>query len=430
MRKVLVISYFFPPSGSTGGIRALKFVKYLREFGWEPVVLTSRSCFDFEVSKDDQLLSEIPPGVKVLRTASFEPLNNFWRKRYRASRKANNEGGVRHISKNTDRNKGAVIKKFFVSLLDFPDRYFGWFLFAVVHGIHEIWKERIAVVFVTNPPASALFAGFWVALLTGRPLVVDYRDPWIGKSVFFRPFEFMVFHYAKKIVVTSPQIYEVYRKRFPGISKDKYQIIYNGYDGAEDIQVPSKEKKLVFLHVGTLYSSHEPVFFLETLASVYDNDFLNKNVIVRFIGQKPDLPEELSGKLNSVMDYQDRMPRKECFKFVKEADILLAFLPDKYVRAGCVPSKIFDAMVFKKPVLGILHKGSAQELIDDSGIGITAAPGEQASLENFLIQVKDLFINEKDLWNFDVSRFNQYDRKNLTQQLSAVFDEVIRGSGK
>lgn len=429
MKKVLVISYFFPPSGSTGGIRALKFVKYLRDFGWEPVVLTSRSCFDFEVGKDEHLLKEIPPGVKVSRTASFEPLNNFWRKKNRDGQRQMPETGG-NAQKRSGRKSMPGIKKFLVAVLSFPDRYAGWIPFAIVRGVYEVLTKSISIIFVTNPPASALFVGFWVALLTGRPLVVDYRDPWIGKSVFFRPFEFMVFHYAKKIVVTSPQIYEVYRKRFLGISKDKYQIIYNGYDGAEDIQAPPKEKKLVFLHVGTLYSSHEPVFFLETLASVYDNDFLNKNVIVRFIGQKPDLPEELSGKLHSVMDYQDRMPRKECFTFVKEADILLAFLPDKYVRAGCVPSKIFDAMVFKKPVLGVFNKGSAQELIDDSGIGITAVPGDRASLENFLSQVKDLFINEKDLWNFDASRFNKYDRKNLTQQLSAVFDEVIRERGK
>ena len=79
MKKALLITYFFPPSASTGAIRPMKFVKYLPQLGWQPVVLTCKKPFDFGVSKNPELLKEIPEGVKVFRTFTFEPLNLYWR---------------------------------------------------------------------------------------------------------------------------------------------------------------------------------------------------------------------------------------------------------------------------------------------------------------------------------------------------------------
>ncbi|KPL02135.1 MAG: hypothetical protein AMJ73_09210, partial [candidate division Zixibacteria bacterium SM1_73] len=168
-RKVLLITYYFPPMGMGGVQRTSKFAKYLPGFGWTPFVLTVKDVHYW--AEDPSLLEELPPEVKVIRTGSFDPLRiSFKLKSLFKKRKQRNK----YVKESTAQRSKLS------SWLFFPDSKIGWVPFALLSGLNLIRKERIDLIFTTSPPPSLHLVGYLLKLLTGKPWVVDFRDPWTG----------------------------------------------------------------------------------------------------------------------------------------------------------------------------------------------------------------------------------------------------------
>ena len=167
MKRVLIISYNFPPMGMGGVQRATKFAKYLPSFGWEPIILTVKDVDYF--AKDYTLLKELSSDTKVIRTGSFDPLRLSYL--------------LKSIMKKNKKSRGETytpLKAKILSWLFFPDNKIGWIPFALSKGLKICKNEKIDLIFSTSPPPSLHLIGYFLKKLTGKVWLADFRDEWIG----------------------------------------------------------------------------------------------------------------------------------------------------------------------------------------------------------------------------------------------------------
>ena len=240
MKKVLIIAYHFPPqSGSSGHLRTLKFCRYLSESGWLPFVITTHPRAYEQL--DPSQLSRIPPEVKVCRAFAFDTR--------------------RHLS----------FRGRYPRWLALPDRWVSWTLGALPAGWQMIRREKIDVIYTTFPIASSVLIGWLLHRLTGKPWVVDIRDPMTEDDFPTDPTTWRLYRWleqkavrdADRLVFTAPSAIRMYRERYPGLPPERTVLIPNGYD-EEDFQgldpqpthpalTDVGERPLRLVHMGVLY---------------------------------------------------------------------------------------------------------------------------------------------------------------------------------
>ena len=433
-KKALIISYHFPPSGSTGAIRTMKFVKYLWQFGWEPVVLTCNNSFDFGAQKDLETLKEIPEGTKVFATFSFEPLNLTWKK---GRGKSVNTAGSQSPERTAPGSRIIkYIKGFVLDILETPDRYQGWIPFALFRGLRLLNRYDVAVIFATAPPPSALIVGYLLSKFTGKPLVVDYRDPWTYSNWARKRFKLFgninkrieraILARARYIVSVSETRTRELQGFYRDIDSNKYIVIPNGYDICEAVPAsPGTFDKFTFLHAGSLYSDDGVEDFIDVILEMVEEDLKYKqNIKTIFVGSRPNGFGFKKLEKMGVAEYIERLPRKECLDMMSKAHALLVFLKNDNLARGCIASKIFDYMMFRKPILGVVPEGETRDLIEKSKIGFTAGYGEKPRLKEV---IRDLFSANgvKGVPSgFDELSIKRYERKKLTKDLAVVFERA------
>ena len=173
MKKVLIITYYWPPAGGPGVQRVLKFAKYLPEFGWEPYILTVKYGEYYAI--DDKLLDEIPENLQVYKTSAFEPYNL-----YRKVLGKSKDKSLPVYILNTSKKDSLLerISKWIRVNLFIPDPRMFWLPFAASKGEKIIKEKNIDLIFTSSPPHTVQLIGKRLSKITGKPWVADFRDPW------------------------------------------------------------------------------------------------------------------------------------------------------------------------------------------------------------------------------------------------------------
>ncbi|MFM9007337.1 MAG: glycosyltransferase, partial [Bacteroidota bacterium] len=269
LKKLLVISYYWPPAGGAGVQRCLKFVRHLPEFGYEPIVITVDDRAATYPVTDPTLQSDIPAGVRVIRTKSFEPLSVL-------SRLVGKEnvpyGGFANTRKESrvQRLLRWVRGNFFI-----PDARKGWVSYALQAATRIIREEQIERVLISSPPHSSQLIGLQLKKrFPGLTWIADMRDPWtdiyyyqdlMHTQIAARAdarMERQVLESADLILVVSEPIRQTFLKKSDTLNPSKFAVIPNGYD-ADDFQSRNRERAMNFTisYVGTLAESYHPEVF-------------------------------------------------------------------------------------------------------------------------------------------------------------------------
>lgn len=447
MKNVLVIAYVFPPIGGGGVQRTLKFVKYLPSFGWRPVVLTPKQpIFDYF---DHTLVDEIPPEAKIYKTASLEPPRWYTSiiERYFATNPAKDSqrGGGSWYGKTTI----SLVKPIFKvvrwvahNLVFVPDTQVGWIPFAVWRGLNIVRRERIDAIYATGNPWSDFLIAFFVSRLTGKPFIMDMRDPWTlspdvrhgrVRSSIERFWERRCIRAAFKVINITEQVTQAYRERYPDVEPSKFQCITQGFDPPdfEGVQGIGSDK-FTIAATGTYYAVRRtPESFLKALRSLVDrNPDVQDQVCVRFMGTGGQIVKEFVEKYNlsgmaEVLPYGTH---QESIRLVLSSDVLLLdFLANVDGRAnlGSTSSRIFEYLASGKPILGLVYKtGAAAEIILSTGSGIVADPEDT---EEVAQAIHTLFLQHKAgtlgvEGQHDLERFT---RKSLTGSLAQMLGQAV-----
>ena len=419
MKKVLIITYYWPPSGGAGVQRWLKFSKYLPEFGVQPIILTVDPQKASYAQTDESLNDEVSKEISVYTTSTFEPYDLYKRL---IGKGEIPYGGFSNESKESPLQKIAKIVRgnFFI-----PDPRKGWNRFAFRKAIELIREHQIETVITTSPPHSTQLIGLKLKKKLGIHWVADFRDPWTDiyyYDQFFRSVwaKRLDQELEKKVLLNSDQILTVSRdfKRIfldkIGLDFDsKILVIPNGYDEADfDLKVKSDTEKFIITYTGTISESYNIDGFLKAMSNLDESQ--QKNILLRFVGNVPNaVVDQIRFAIPLIeLDLVGYVDHTTSVRYLLESSMQLLVIPEIENNKGIVTGKFYEYLASGKPILAIGPQGGdLEQLIDETGCGKLFDYGD---IEEILLM---LMKNLKNDFQMETHLKDKYSRREQTRKL-------------
>lgn len=437
-----MLVHVFPPFSPVGhSIRAVKFIKYLPALGWLPVVLTVDDQQEYETLRkvgSAALLSQVDPRVKVVRTKPGEPSRIYVEKELAFA-------GKNWLTHLMVKIWGGARRRALRYLL-LPDRYLTWLPSAAKRGRELVLSEGIDVIFATCPPHSTVVLGALLKRLTGKPLVLDYRDDWIDTPWFLskpavsrtaeRRLEKWAVRTADRVILVTEWSRRAFQARYPAEPASKFILISNGCD-LEDIcdpvspPLPSAKPKFTIVHAGSLNVSkvwgRSPLGFFQALQKLLrEHPEAQGELELVLAGDVPAEQQEMIKALglSGVVRLLGNLPHDEVPRLNRSADLLLAMNYDGW--ATLIPAKMYEYWaVGGAPILLLSCPGAAAEFVERHHLGFAADPRD---VDGICRAILDVFHRCKSGMPWRVSRtgIEAYDRQALTARLGDVLSGVCQ----
>lgn len=437
MKKVLIISYYFPPAGGSAVQRVLKFVKYLPQFGWQPIVLTARGR-DYHLT-DESLCSDIPEGTRVVRTPAPDPYR--W---YGKMEQGKGSADLAAIAADVNK-KTSLLKRFSIFIrasFFIPDARIGWLPFALIKGFKLIRQEKIDLIFTTSPPFTTTLVGGILKWLSKKPWVSDYRDPWTQAYFYFpRPWlskkweEFLekrTLQQADRVISINQRILDGLKSKYASWDKNKSSVLPNGFD-AEDFEglTPKKNDKFTITYTGTINTKMHPAPLLEAVKQLCSlHPEIKENLQLHFIGRiSVDMrPMFETDMISDVVKITSHLPHDQCLHHMINADLLLLLIPDTPNSELIMTGKLFEYLRAGVPILCLADEGDAADLIRNTGTGFTVSARDPEKVRQLLLDCFTLWRKGKRLLgqNPIKEEIEKYDRRSITKKLTEEFEKCIR----
>jgi glycosyltransferase involved in cell wall biosynthesis len=389
MRKVLILTYYWPPGSGAGVQRWLKFTKYLPEYNWEPVILTVDPDYATYPATDSSLSAEIPAGLKIYRTKATD----FFRLYSSDKSKIPSAGFA------MDEKKGIFtwLSKFARGNFFIPDPRKGWNKYAYAKACQLIQTLNIENIITTSPPHSTQLIGIRLKKRYPRiRWIADLRDPWtdiyyynqfhpsfISRSLDLR-YERKVLLSADSIITVGNSLRELFASKAPAIG-EKIDVITNGYD-PEDFRNKITKNPSVFTisYIGTLSAPYPLNGFLASLETFakYNADFK-----LRFVGMVSGEQKEkiLAGVDRSKTEFIAYVNHNRAVDYLLDSTALLLIIPDHRSNKSIVSGKLFEYLAACKPIICMgPAEGDAAAIIQESGHGRTFGYNDSEGVSEYL----------------------------------------------
>ena len=429
-KKVLILTYYWPPSGGGGVHRNLKYAKYFREFGWEPVIYTAEDA-DYP-SIDESLFKDVPEGIEVVKRKIWEPYN-VYRKFVGIKKDKKIYSGF--ISENkkmgfTQRVSIWIRGNFFI-----PDARKFWIKPSIRHLKKYLKENPVDAIISSGPPHSMHLIGLGIKKSMNIPWVADFRDPWTNIDFYdqlqlskradrkHRKLEQSVLKSADQVVTVSWHWADDFKKLgAPGI-----QVITNGFD-EDDFKVNASPDPNEFsiAHIGSLNKDRNPPVLWEALKELCEEiDGFREKLVIRLVGNT-DI--SVRGELDRLglmdrADFKDYMPHKEVLKMQKESQVLLLLLNDTPNVLGVVPGKLFEYMASGRPLLAIGPKhGDSARIITESKAGKVCGFKEKEAMKD---AIREMFAAyQAGKLSVDSEDITKYSRRSVTGNMAEVLYRI------
>ncbi len=419
MKKVLFITYYWPPSGKASLHWPLKIMKHLPKYGWQPSVLTVEE--DTFSQQDETLSEDISPELKVIRAKSYEPFNIY--KKFIGKKKDDQLVTSETISK-SNRSLSHRISIWLRMNLFIPDARVGWYFPAVKAARKLIKDEKIDAIVSVGPPHSTHLIGKKISKKLNIPHVPVFIDPWVD-IIYYKDFkrskitlsidnhlEKTVLQNAKAIVFVTETMQKDYVKKYNFI-EGKSNVLYWGYN-EEDFEriIVKKEQKeeKVLVHAGNIFSYQNPPNFWKQIKK--ENERGN-NIRIKFIGTvDPEIKKSITEEgLNEITEYCGFLPYNEMLKNISEADFLLVCASEP----RHVPGKLFEYLRTGNPIIAFGNNNEeVKQILENSNAG---------TMFNYDESGEEFFANYKNL-KADPSYVVKFDRKRISEELSKILDAI------
>ncbi|MBF0571954.1 MAG: hypothetical protein HQL12_08820 [Candidatus Omnitrophica bacterium] len=406
MKKVLIISYFFPPAGTVGVFRITKFIKYLHEFGWEPIVLTLKQDVLDCPYEDKGFLKDLPADLQVYRTGvnRFVPFN-------------------------------AIEKKWVPNLLKEAKKIY--------------CSVGFDAVLVSGPPFYASLAGFYLKKKYKVPFIFDMRDPW-ALSSYAKPetiqnhFDrFIVSFIEPKIIFCADVVlcaspfavkkYSEYYSKYSDVNK-KFIYLSNGFDQADYLALKAEEfLKFTIIHSGKgkVISLRKKNFLTAFQKFIQAKNFNKHDIQFIHIGE-PELGLMEDVKRMGLCDYfyfAGYLPYKDCINKCIGADLLMIFTDNNIQEAFLRPTtKMYDYTACKRPIMAIGERiGILAQYIEEfnSNNMQLVEDSEDAILNGLEYFYNNRYLNKRAVV-YDEQIERKYHRREITKRLSDILNEITR----
>ncbi len=419
-KKVLIISYYWPPAGGPGVQRWLKFVKYLPDFGYEPhVYIPENPTYPIV---DEQLAADVSEKAIILKNKIKEP--------YRWASFLSQKN-TRKISSGIipGKKKQSLIEKLMLWVrgnLFIPDARVLWVKPSVAFLTDYIAKHQIETIITTGPPHSLHLIGLQLKEQCRVKWIADFRDPWttIGyhKELMLteksekkhRELEQTVLQSADKIIVTSPTT----KQEFSRLTVKPIEVITNGYD-VERVLKAELDEKFTIAHIGSFLSERNPRILWKALKElVKENKAFAADFQLKLIGKvSQDVLETIEEfKLGKFVRNLGYVSHQEAVLHQRTSQVLLLIEIDSEETRCIIPGKLFEYMVSDRPVIAIGPKASDFEpILKETNTGQFFRYDEKEPLKEAILAHYQLY-KQKNLKVYPVG-LQYYSRKSLTEKL-------------
>jgi len=420
-KKTLIICYYWPPAGGPGVQRWLKFVKYLPEFGIEPIVYCPENP-NYPII-DESLVMEVPENIKILKQPIKEPygLASLFSK---GKSKTISSGVIPKAKKQSliEKTMLYVRGNYFI-----PDARKNWIKPSVSFLSKYINEHQIETIITTGPPHSLHLIGFQLKEALDVTWLADFRDPWttigyhkalkLTKSSEAKHLELeqKVLNSADEIIVTSSHT----KTEFQTKTRQPISVITNGYD-SHKVRVEAKDKKFTLSHIGSLLSERNPIVLWDVLSEIIiENELFSNAFQLNLVGVvSDDVIESIhQNGLKNYLNVVGYVSHDEALQFQMKSQLLLLIEIDSEDTKAIIPGKVFEYLVSETPILAIGPKDSdIEQIIKSTNTGTYFDYSQKAELKAQIMTYFEAFQN-CDL-KVSAVGLQPYSRKALTENLS------------
>lgn len=418
--KVLIITYYWIPAGGSGVQRWLKFVKYLRNFGVEPVVFTVDNP-SYPIV-DNSLVNDVPEKIVVIKNPIFEPnniLSIFKKKETKTS-----AGFLNPNPSFFGKMLQYVRANYFI-----PDARKFWVKSSVKKLKKYLSENRIDTIITTGPPHSVHLIGLGLKKQLKVKWIADFRDPWTDIDYFHQlpltkkskkkhqQLEQEVLKTADEVLVVGKTM----QTNFKSFSKNIH-IITNGYDTERVLKENVVlDKKFSITHIGLMNADRNPKILWKVLAEISsENKEFSNDLQLKLIGKvAKEVDEELSKYQFKNIEKVDYVPHKEVKKYQRKSQVLLLAINQVPSAKMIITGKIFEYLQAKRPILAIGPKdGDLAEILQQTNSGTIVDFNDEEKAKSVILELYQHYKNE----NLSVNSKNieQYHRKSLTKELVEI----------
>ena len=422
-KKLLIITYYWPPAGGPGVQRWLKFVKYLPDFDIQPIVYVPENP-TYPII-DNQLVEEVSDKAIILKNKIFEPyqLAGFFSK-----------NKTKKISSGIipNKKKQSILERFLLWIrgnVFIPDARFLWIKPSVKYLKKYIQENDIDTIVTSGPPHSLHLIGLKLKEDLNLKWFADFRDPWttIGyhkelklssyASKIHKELESKVLNAADTIIVTS----KTTKAEFEALTSKPIEVITNGYD-VEKVDKKPLDSKFSLAHIGSFLSERNPEILWQSLSElVAEIPSFKNDLELKLIGAvSQEVLKTISNyNLDSYLNNLGYVSHKEAVSHQRTSQILLLIEINSENTKSILPGKLFEYMVSERPIIAIGPKDSDfAEIIKSTNTGVFFTYDEKEVLKTLIASHYQLFL-QQNLKVFPVG-LQDYSRKNLTQNLAKL----------
>ena len=418
MKKVLLISYYFPPLGMGGTQRPAKFAKYLHEFGWHPTVLTVKPVAYF--AQDETLLDELA-HVRILRTESWDPQRLLARFRCRTKAVSAQPAGS---------GIGTLINEKLLPFVIGPDSKRLWQAHALHAAKQLLRAEKFDVVYTTSPPHSVQLVGLKLKQIFAVKWVADFRDAWAGGVVVHEPTAWQYqnnLRWQKKVLNAADAVLAV----TPGLAEDLraidtdscVHVLTNGFDPHDYPQPRRTDKRFVLCHCGSVTRFSDPDIVLQALAALRQSDpVLAGKLLLQFVGYDAlgNLQKQVQKYgLQDMVEILGYKPHRLALEYMVAADVLLLVALGQE-RDRFIPGKVFEYIGAQKPILAVCNVDDTRKLLQQNRTAIVTLPQVQIVAR----AVNRLLHNKAETGKDNTDFTRQFERREQTRKLAEIMERL------
>lgn len=430
MKKVLIITYYWPPAGGSAVYRWLKFTKYLREFGWEPVVYTAENGEYAEL--DPENAKDIPEGITILKHPIWEPYNLY--KKFIGQKKAE-KVTVGFLTEKKKPGFAEFVSVWIRGNFFIPDARRFWVKPSIQYLSAWLEKNPVDAIISSGPPHSMHLIAISLKKRFNIPWVADFRDPWT-KIDFYNELHLSWLadrkqhRLEKKVITTADCVVTIgnqMREEFEVLGAKKSVVITNGFDSADKIEGEVEmDQKFTIAHFGTVNKARNPELLWQVLTElVSENPAFAKDLELKFVGRLDQSARESiqKYKLEAYLTKIDFLPHKDVLLKQRQSQVLLLLINQTHNAGGILTGKFFEYLAAERPILAIgPTSGDVADILYNSKAGEIIDFTDKKGLKSCILQYYSKFISNQLHVNPD--GINHYSRFELTRKLTELMSNL------
>lgn len=444
MNKILMIAYHFYPDLAIGAQRTNKYAKYLPQFGWQPHILSVKPGYYDQL---DQSSPEL--DCPVYRCGRWPVPSELYMSLKQLLKSGSRTGDAKGSASRAPSAQAAAascswLQKLVYTVSATPDGFIGWYIPAVRLALRVIRENKIDVVYTSGPPQTNHLIGYTLSRLTGRPLVLDFRDPWLYKKrhhdlglaiskKFDERYEGKAIRQASLVVTTTDEWRDALKARYRPWLGDRCQTIVNGFD-EEDFPVESvnvkkdKGQEIIFLHAGTLYAGRDPYDLLIALGELLAEGFCRPDEIrFEFFGSTEidmDKTKRIIAdyKLTEVVSFSEPVERSRYLRLLSGADALIMFQSD--LARVHIPAKAFEYLGTGNEILCLTSEGATKNFMS-AFEQVAIAPLDDKNLIKEAIRKIVMRLKSDSADTGRVTDLKQITRRYLAGRFAGLLDKLV-----